>query len=122
MSLPERMAIKSWLQINAAVLLILYSWFKITEYSFKVLCRNHFCWCRLPANFQAPSTRMYMTYLRTNLDVPSPSSIVLVFAMKWKTENTFTWLPSCYVTYYETITLKKLIVSLKYITYTNLRH
>ena len=47
---------------------------------------------------------MYMTYLRTNLDVPSSGSFtVLVIAIKGKTENTFTRSPSCYVTYYETI-------------------
>ena len=64
-----------------------------------------------------------MTYLRTNLDVPSSSSIAeLVITIKAKTENTSKLLLSCYITFYENITLTKLIVFLTYITYTNLQY
>jgi hypothetical protein len=63
-----------------------------------------------------------MTYLRTNLDVPSSSSIAeLVITIKAKTENTSKLLLSCYITFYENITLTKLIVFVTYITYTNLQ-
>ena len=118
------MTIKSWLQIKAAVLLILFNWFKTIEHSFKVYVITMFAGVdcqQISEHIQHVCT--YMTHSRTNLDVPSSSSIVvLVIAVKEKTENTFQLLPSCYFTYYETINLTNLIVFLKYITYTNLQH